>query len=228
MILASPKLAAIPHFRHGFTTREIGADYARLAGVLAIDVSDIIIVKQIHSALVSLHPEKMIPESDALVTATPGACVAVRTADCVPILVVDPVAGACAAIHAGWRGLVGGVIENTLGLMKKSFGSGPENMMAAIGPALCQNCFEIGPEVSQEFKKRFGKHAALRAGREDKSHADLKAQCAHVLKGQGIPPGNIDNMNYCTRCHPDLFYSYRRGDKEGRQVAFVGLMALGK
>ncbi|MBI2339854.1 MAG: laccase domain-containing protein, partial [Deltaproteobacteria bacterium] len=138
-------LSKFPEIIHGFTTRELGADDTRIADELKIPVSSIVTVKQVHSNQVlflSDRSDRSI-EADAIITNQKEIFIAIRTADCVPILVYDPEHRAVGAIHAGWRGLVSGVIENAVCEMAVHFGTKPPKLLAALGPALCPGCFAV-------------------------------------------------------------------------------------
>lgn len=218
---------------HGFTTRELADDYQKIAGTLRINVNHIITLNQIHSNKVFIVTKEMIKhaknnrlslEGDALVTHQENIFVGVRTADCLPLLMFDPTKKVCAAVHAGWRGLVGGVIENTLGVMIKDFGSKPADILVTLGIALCENCFEVGPEVVAEFKKRFGEKFKAKPGRDDRNHISLRAMAIIILLNSGIMANSIELITGCTSCNNDKMFSYRKGDKDGRGLSLIGLV----
>lgn len=213
---------------HGFTTRELGDDKVRIAEELEILPEQIVTVKQIHSNQVLIVGARhavplQINEADSLITQQPNIFLGIRTADCVPLLIYDPQQKICAAIHAGWRGLVGGVIENTVAEMKKTHHSQSDSLFVVIGPALCEKCFEVGPEIVGEFHKKFGSAFKPKEGKRDRSHIDLRKLCVTVLVSLGVLPESIELITGCTFCHNDRLYSYRKGDKEGRQLALIGI-----
>lgn len=215
-----------PNLIHGFTTRHLGSQESEVAK--ALSVPSVFTLKQIHSNIVIAHSAdsknaSRVIEGDALITRDPGVVIGIRTADCVPILLHDPKARAVAAIHAGWRGLIAGVIEKTIERMEQEFSSRPDDLKAAIGAALCETCFEVGPEVAEAFSKRFGPEFQILRGQNGKSYLDLREGCREVLEEKGVFEANIETLPYCNRCSPDLFYSYRNGDLEGRMLAFIGL-----
>lgn len=198
---------------------------------LEIRPEAIISLKQIHSnrAVAHAKAETAFPlqEGDALISNTPGIILTIRTADCVPILFYDPREGVIAAVHAGWRGIESGIIEETLSRFASDYGSRPADVLAAIGPAICQRCFEIGPEVAEKFTATFGDRAPLARGKGDRFHLDLGACCRLALADSGVPDHQIESLDLCTACRPDLFYSYRRdGAGTGRLVAFIGIRSL--
>jgi len=187
------------------------------------------LARQVHGARVAEYPvsgadgapgEISEPvEADALVARAPGHAVGVVTADCLPILLAAK-GGACAAVHAGWRGLIAGVIEAAI--ERLGGGSGLE---AAIGPAIGPCCFEVGPEVVARFAARFpGSAGFARGGDGDRSLIDLPGAAREILVTCGVDSGHIREADLCTRCRPEgLLESYRRdGKTAGRMVAVIG------
>jgi polyphenol oxidase len=174
-------------------------------------------VKQIHSdvVVVSDGAGACLGQGDALVTATPGNRVGIRTADCVPILMADPVKRAVAAVHAGWRGTVAEIARRAVDRMVERFDTKAADIRAAIGPCIAQCCFEVGPEVAE----RFGMPA-------ERSRIDLVEANRRHLLAAGLPEANIDIAGLCTACDAERFHSFRR-DKEasGRMVAAIGILA---
>ncbi len=215
MILSSRLLSRFPELVHGFTTRTMPN----------LSTHSVMTLKQIHSSKVVIVQKQGSPseEGDALITRQPGLLVGVRTADCVPLLVYDPGHRIVSAIHAGWRGLISGVIESTLQCLKKNFNSNFSQLQAALGPALCPGCFEIGPEVAGQFKNKFKDHLTISPGPNDRSFVDLRKGCSLILEESGIPPPSIDVVPHCTACEPELFFSYRQGDHDERMMAFIGI-----
>lgn len=235
-VLKTNNLARFPGLIHGFTTREpggrlaLGADYPRIAKELGVPEEAIVTLKQVHSDRVFVlennrsYATYRTYTGDALVTGEKGTIIAVRTADCVPILLYDPDHRVIAAVHAGWRGVIAGVIENTIAVMKGKFKTAPSNLVVAMGAALCPGCFEIGPEVADAFRKKYGSRLAISSGKGDKSYLDLRKACEITLNDPGVRSEKIEVLSHCTACEPDLFYSYRRGDKDGRMFGFIGLI----
>lgn len=155
-----------------------------------------------------------IPATDALATNLPGVCLAVMTADCVPILLADPAAPAAAAIHAGWRGSAAGIVANTVQAMKSAFGSRPRNITAWLGPHIGPCCYEVGADVARHVKEP----AALnQTGR--KYYLNLAAWNISLLRDAGVLKKNIHVTDYCTSCRTDLFYSYRADTKNRGSIA---------
>ncbi len=165
---------------------------------------------------------------DVLVTDQPGIMVAVRTADCVPILVHDPKRQVVAAIHAGWRGAIAGIVPKTIALMESRFGSAPEHLRVSIGPSAGACCYEVDEPVLGRLRQEFpnwGK--VVRDRRNSKAHLDLKTLIGKQAQAAGACSEYITAVNLCTICHEDLFFSYRReGKVVGMMVSAIGLVSL--
>lgn len=169
-------------------------------------------LKQIHSnvCVVVRGGRGTLGEGDSLVTSEVGTYLAIRTADCVPLLVVDPVRRAVAAVHAGWRGIDGRVTVATVRQMRDAFGSRPEDLEVAIGPAIGGCCYEVGPEV------------AIRFGFTGRAKVDLRAVNRLQLVEAGVRAERIDSHESCTYCERSLFDSFRREkEQSGRMVTAI-------
>ncbi len=155
----------------------------------------------------------VLGEGDALLEDTPGSVVAVKTADCLPILLVDERHRAVAAVHAGWRGTVAGIAQRAVEAMGAQFGSLAGDLDAAIGPGIGACCYEVGPEVAAQF------------GQQGRGHVDLAAANRRQLMDAGVTPERIYASNLCTMCRGEEFHSFRR-DKEaaGRLYSFAGIL----
>lgn len=151
-----------------------------------------------------------IPDADALVTDEKGICLMVLTADCVPILLYDPVRKVVAAIHAGWKGTVGKIADRTLDMMQTQWECHPENILAGIGPAIGNCCFEVGEDVAERFMEQGMADSVDRTG--GKLHIDLAAVNKLQLQNKGVAEQHIELASFCTRCHSHSFFSYRGGD----------------
>lgn len=190
---------------HGFGTRF--ADIPSLFENLAT-------LQQIHSAecVSAAGRSGVLGPGDALLENTPGSIVAVKTADCIPILLVDGTHRAVAAVHAGWRGTAAGIVAKAVAAMAARFGTAPRDLHAAIGPGIGACCYEVGPEVAAQF------------GAQGRTHLDLPAINRGQLLDAGVTPERIYTSNLCTMCHTGEFHSFRR-DKEaaGRLYSFAGI-----
>ncbi len=172
------------------------------------------LMSQVHGCgVLRVATSGMAGEGDALVTDQRGLLLAVRVADCVPILVAGT--HAVAAIHAGWRGLAAGVIAATLDAL------GPGTWTAAVGPCICVDCYEVGPEVVRGIANSVPEAVFVRRDFGPRPHADLGAAAAHQLQAAGVD--TIDILSTCTRCS-SAHWSYReQGAAAGRQAGLVGL-----
>jgi polyphenol oxidase len=169
-------------------------------------------LRQVHSNAVVHAKEEAgrLGEGDALVTDSPALLLGIRTADCLPILLVDARLRATAAVHAGWRGTVAGVTAAALAQMQEKFSTRPEDVHAAIGPGIGSCCFEVGSEVAAHF------------GIEGKSKIDLIEANRLQLLRAGVAPGRIYAAGLCTFCGKDFFSFRRERDSAGRMLSVIG------
>ena len=209
-------------------------------------------LRQIHSDIAHFigAPPAEPPKGDALATSAAGVLLAIQTADCIPILLVDPRHRAVAAIHAGWRGTLARIAAKTLGRMQMEFSTKPADVLAAIGPGIGQCCYEVGPGVVKEFAAQFpqarswfeGPFDALASGEDPnplpwltmmppgheppppRCHLDLKAANAALLIAAGLLLKNIFVSDLCTSCRTDLFFSYRREHHTGRMLSAIAIL----
>ncbi len=161
-------------------------------------------------------------EFDGMVSDREGPVLAAFAADCIPMLLADPVARVVGAAHSGWRGTVGKIAANMVARMV-ALGARPADLRVALGPSIGACCFEVGPEVVAEFRAAFGELPGMVVAGPRKDHLDLAAVTRHVLETAGVLPEHIDSQPPCTRC-TDGFYSYRRdGVNGGVLMGFIGL-----
>ena len=177
-------------------------------------------VKQVHGtdALIVDRPvtgsDRFEGGWDALITDQPGVTVVVRTADCVPVLLYDRRTNAVAAVHAGWRGALAGIVPKTIQAMAGRFGIEAGDLRVSIGPSAGPCCYEVDQSVLEPLRTRRRDWSEfLLNDRGNKARLDLKALVRRQAADGGIPSEHITVVNVCTICHPALFYSYRR---EGR------------
>jgi hypothetical protein len=198
-VLLSRLLTRLVPVEHGFGTRD------------SLDI-EAVRLKQVHSNLVLrvVSPDGFLGEGDALVTNRPGVAISIRTADCYPILLADIRTSAVAAIHAGWRGTAGRIVDRTLGKMAAEFGTDPGDVIAAIGPGIGVCCYEVGEEVARQF------------GYDRRAHLDLAFENRKQLEDAGVLPDNIEALGVCTFCDAERFFSYRREkEKAGRMTSYI-------
>ncbi len=177
-------------------------------------------LKQIHSTRVVVFDSPVQPgvmsegEGDALVTNQAGLLLVVRTADCVPVLFVDNKVGVVGAIHAGWRGAVGGIVPQAVQACVDQFGSEVAHIHVAIGPSIGPCCYEVdGPVITQLRAGYPDWLGVLQETEPDKGMLDLKELIWHQILASGIREDQVEQMEHCTRCEEDLFFSYRREGK---------------
>jgi len=215
-----------PWLVHGFGLAGFGLD--DLAGEPELSSFRAVVMKQLHSDRVfwidGLPPTKLA--GDGLATASAGLLLIIKTADCLPVFLVDRQNRAVAAVHCGWRSTSKKILVSAFALMREKSGSRPENLLAAFGPCIEQKCYEVGPEVVESFSA-----AGFDTGRifipalnKDKFYLDLIAANHLLLTGEiGLPPENIFQVGACTFCSSDL-HSYRRDHQtEQRLINFIGL-----
>ena len=164
---------------------------------------------------------------DAVVSATPGVLAGIKTADCVPLLIGDPKRRAFAAVHAGWRGTVVGVVTQAIETLKSRYSSSPDDMCVAIGPAAASCCYEVGQDVIDAFIKRSADAEKLfNPTREGHATVDLLQANRDQLVTAGVRPERIYTAPFCTMCHTELFFSYRKEKRVqgrvGRLMAVIG------
>lgn len=215
-----------PFLFHVFTLKSVffnpgdGREQERLKKVLSIDT--LVTASQVHGTnwVVVDEPPGGKPVADALLTARRGVYVGVLVADCLPLLLVDPVKEALAVVHAGWRGVVGGIHLEVLRAMETVFGSRASDLLVGIGPGIGGCCFVVGEEVAQRFARRGTRRVQEKDGR---FFVDLPGIVQDELEEYGVKKKNIENSNLCTVCHGDMFHSFRR-EKElaGRNILLAG------
>lgn len=231
--------------RHVFTTRQLGlrgapadsaGEWAQVVAAVGVRAEQLMRVRQVHGRTVrvvtrgSPADAGVRPDGDAIVSNVPGLALAVLVADCVPILLADPVSGAAAAIHAGWRGTCAGVVDAAIRAMREHFGTDPQHLAAAVGPSIGACCYEVGEEVRSTFLS-----ADLRGTDPDtwfrtvsgpaavpSLRLDLWTAIADQLAACGVPPARMWRCGLCTQTHAALLDSYRAaGAAAGRMAAVV-------
>jgi YfiH family protein len=240
----SPSVITVPAFassrdgvRHFFGTRAHADTLTLDVGVPAPAAGTggggwLLSVKQVHGtdALVVDRPlqdaDRFDGGWDALVTNQPGVTVAVRTADCVPVLVYDRRRRAVAAIHAGWRGAVAGIVPKTIELIMERFQIVAADLRISIGPSAGPCCYEVDEPVLALLRKEWqGWQSVVQDDRGATARLDLKKLVRRQVEQIGITPEQMTSVNLCTICHVDLFYSYRReGRVNGTMVSGITLM----
>ncbi|MBN2321835.1 MAG: peptidoglycan editing factor PgeF [Acidobacteria bacterium] len=195
--------------------RSIGENRRRFLQALGPDLWDPAVPEQVHgSAVHAVDRGGSFPETDGLVTDTPGVLLTLLVADCLPVFLLDPKQKAIGLIHAGWRGTRDGIAAGALGLMISEFGCRPQDVRAFIGPGIGPCCYRVEPDTASQFDPRH-----VRGGR-----LDLRGANRELLIKQGIKQGSITVSGLCTACHTNLFFSHRaEGGRTGRMMAVFGL-----
>ena len=212
----------------------VAENYRRFCGVLEVDHRRTVLSKQIHETTVrrctaaDAGKGLSLPRdytADALITDEKDLPLAVFSADCGIILLYDPVHPAIGAIHAGWRGCAGGIVEKTVRELERTYGSRPADLLAAVGPCIGQCCFETDGDVPAAMTAALGEAAApYLEQRGAKWHVDLAGLNRQWLLKAGVLPEHIDVCGLCTACRPDLFWSHRKmGNARGAQTAMISL-----
>ena len=180
----------------------------------------VITVDETHRGIGTVKP-KFSYGMDGLVSETRDLLLSVRSADCVPLLFYDPVRKVCAAVHAGWRGTVGGIAENAVRQMQ-THGCRTEDILVAIGPCIGVCCYEVGTELFDAFVGKDARFAACFVPSGDRYHLDLVHANKLVLARAGIADAHIDALNLCTCCDGREWFSHRRmGVNRGTMSAFI-------
>jgi YfiH family protein len=224
----SPLLDEVPGLVHGFERRRGAPGEARDEARARVEQAlggrgRLLLLKQVHGHAVVRAPWDGRPEADAAVATAPGLMLGIETADCLPVLVVDPRRRAVAAAHAGWRGTVQGVVREAVRALVET-GSQPEELRAALGPNIGACCYEVGEDVRAALGEAGA--AFFRPGRGTKPHLDVRAANRAQLEEEGLRPGHIASVEDCTFCRADLYHSYRRDAQEaGRMINFIGFEA---
>lgn len=200
--------------------------------VLGLDLNHVVSGVQVHGTKVALVDkttagsgafsiEEAIRETDALITKETDLILATFTADCLPIFVYDPITPAIGVIHAGWRGTINGIVSFTIKRMVEEFGVCPGNCLAAIGPSICSDCFQVDRQLAEGFRKVYPQTVSEN---ESGYRVDLQTFIRLDLIRIGIKPDRIYDARLCTSCRPELFFSYRaeRGTT-GRMMGIIGL-----
>ena len=219
----------------GDVPQNVLANRIKLCDALGIGSAKLVLPKQTHSATVKIidsdffrldddERKAFLNETDAVITNIRGVCVAIKTADCVPVLLYDSKRKAVAAIHAGWRGTVQDIVLKTIKEMVENFGTTPSDLIAGIGPSISPNVYEVGKEVWGQFATEF--YSESTPAQKDKRMLNLWKANHDQLVAAGVPSVRIETARICTLSDPERFYSARRdGAKTGRMA--TGIMLRG-
>ena len=223
-------------FSRGDDPDAVIENYRRVAENFGKTVDDFVCTDQTHTTTVlqvgneekgyGVTKEKPYTDVDGLITNEPGVILSTFYADCVPLYFVDPVNKAIGLSHSGWRGTVGRMGKKTLDAMAEAYGTKPEDVYAAVGPSICQDCYEISEDVAEHFYKEFEGHGdeiLINKG-NGKYQLDLWKTNEIVLLEAGIKPEHLAVTNVCTCCNSEVLFSHRASQgKRGNLAAFLML-----
>lgn len=224
-------------FTRGDDDAAVYENYRRLAEAVGFSAEDIVTSDQTHTANVRLVTEedrgngitkpRPYTDVDGMITNVPGLVLATFYADCVPLYFIDPVHRAIGLSHSGWRGTVAKIGEVTVRRMQEEFGSDPSEIYGAVGPSICQDCYEVSEDVIEQFRAAFpqDKWDALFYGKPDgKYQLDLWQANHQIMLGAGLKEEHISMPNLCTCCNPEFLFSHRASHgRRGNLGAFLGI-----
>lgn len=226
------------NFKRGDDPDAVMENYRRMAAALNMRVEDMVLSDQTHTTNVRVITEEdrgkgiLKPQDysdvDGMITNIPGIVLVTSYADCVPLYFVDPVRKAIGLSHSGWKGTVGHIGQKTVWKMHEVYGSEPKDIVAAIGPSICQSCYEVSDDVAEAFRANFTADEAadiLLDKGNGKYQLDLWKANWYVLTDAGILPEHLSVTDLCTACHPDLLWSHRKTNgQRGGLSAFLSLI----
>lgn len=201
----------------------------RLAAAAQVEPGALHTVEQVHGEAILRVPDEwrgggapapVLGQADALVCATPGAAVGVRTADCVPVLLEDPVGKQVAAVHAGWRGVVAELLPKTIAALEAT-GASRKALRVAVGPCIRVCCFEVDDALAARFERAYGAAVIRREPGWAKPHVDLPAALDVQLDALGIPAAHRGAVAACTHCDARFFSHRRDQGRTGRHLSFI-------
>ncbi len=223
-------------FTNGDSERKVFENYRRICAVIGTDPEKAVLSQQTHTNNVRIVTEDDIGKGivkgrdytdvDGLITNIPDVTLVTQYADCTPLLFCDTVKKVVATSHAGWRGTASEIGRITIEKMVDTFGSSPSDIICAIGPSICQNCYEVDDVVYTPLSKipYLNKDKIFIKKDNGKYMLDLWETNKEILINAGIKPENIDVTDLCTNCHPDIFHSHRfTKGKRGNLAALIAL-----
>jgi YfiH family protein len=233
-----PALEKIGMIKHAFSTRQggLGArsngirltdDWKALAEAFDVNPERLVTVNQVHGENIVIVDGQNFKktktfQADAMITNTLKLAIGVETADCVPVLLVDPLTPAIGAVHAGWRSTVKRIIQKAVKKMQDEFGSDPSQMIAAIGPTIGPECYEVDEPVMGPVRETFSIWREVASSRgSDKWSLDLVKLNRLELEQIGLAAKNVHSLGLCTSCRRDLFYSFRAEGRTGRMLSAI-------
>ncbi len=224
-------------FSRGDEKEAVEENYRRVARALGVDLEKMVFSDQTHTTNLRIVDEKDwgkgilrerdYQDIDGLITNVKGTTLVTFYADCVPLFFLDPVKNVITLVHSGWRGTVHKIGKKAVETMEKEFGSNPKDLLCAIGPSICKDCYEVGEEVAEEFRQAFPEQIdsiLYRGKQEGKYQLDLWKANEWILMDAGITSEHIEKTHVCTCCNHDLLFSHRWSNgKRGNLAAFLCL-----
>lgn len=213
------------------TYENVLENFKRITNAIGIDYRDTVHSKQVHEDVVRTVGEKdkgngitrenEYESADALITDEKGVAIATSFADCTPVFFLDPVKRVIALAHSGWRGTVKRISVRVVEKMISDYGTNPKDIIAAIGPSIQQECFEVGDEVAEIFIREFGNETAEMIN--GRFHVSMQRAITKQLNEIGVT--NIDDCGICTYCNSELLFSHRKTNgRRGNMCAFMQLI----
>lgn len=224
-------------FTRGDKEEAVKENFRRIGEAIGVRCEDMVFTQQTHTTNVRVATEadrgmgilrpRDYTDVDGLVTNVPGLCLVTFFADCVPLYFLDPVKKAIGLSHSGWRGTVGKIGKTTIEMMQEQYGSNPSDILAAVGPSICQDCYEVSEDVILQFKACFEEEfwSELFHGKENgKYQLNLWKANELIFLEAGIKKEHIAVTNLCTHCNSKILYSHRMtGERRGNLCAFLAL-----
>ncbi len=209
-------------------------NYHIIAEAIEVDFNKMVLSNQVHENKIrfvsaedagkGLARDSDIIGYDGLTTNVPGIPLVTFYADCVPVLMLDPVKKAITAVHSGWKSTLENISGEALELMKQIYKSDSKDLQIAIGPSICQNCFEVGEDVYRLFKDKYTWCDTYVDSRNGKYYINLQRIISRVLTDAGVPDNNILVSGVCTKCNNDMFFSYRGDHKCTGSLAAIMML----
>ena len=224
-------------FTRGDNREDVLENYSRMAKAIHVQKERMVLTYQTHTTHVKkvteedegkgIWKERDYKDVDGLITNIPGITLVTFFADCVPLYFLDPVHKAIGLSHSGWRGTVHKMGRVTIEAMHQEYGSEPKDIIACIGPSICQDCYEVGEEVAEAFQENFAKEVwneILIKKENEKYQLNLWKANEIILKESGICANRLSVTDICTDCNPELLFSHRKmGEQRGNLAAFLSL-----
>ena len=224
-------------FDRGDDPARVLENFKRIGASMGVAVEDMVLSKQTHTTNVRVVTKedkgkgvirkRNYTDVDGMITNVPGICLVTSYADCVPLYFVDPVKKVIGLSHSGWRGTVGKIGKVTVEKMEEEFGCDPADILGAVGPSICQDCYEVSEDVIKKFRENYDENLwpeIFYQKENGKYQLNLWKANESVFLESGILPEHIAVTNVCTHCNPDILFSHRTtGNERGTLSAFLAL-----